>query len=234
VIRVLLADDQGLLRSGLRSLLADDPGIHVVAEASDGDEALALTREHTPDVVLMDIRMPGTDGLAATRAIAADPRLATVRVVILTTFDLDDYIFESLRNGASGFLLKDAEPDELIRAVHTVAAGDSLLSPRATRALVAEYATRSRPPPRSPAHDLLTQREQEVLGHIAAGLPNHEIATRLTISPTTAKAYVSRIITKLGARDRAQLVVYAYETGFVTPGWSTDPAREDPGSASFP
>jgi DNA-binding NarL/FixJ family response regulator len=222
VIRVLLADDQVLLRSGLRSLLADDPDIHVVAEASDGDEALALTRQHAPDVVLMDIRMPGTDGLSATRAIAADPRLAAVRVVILTTFDLDDYIFEALCNGASGFLVKDAEPDELIRAVHTVAAGDSLLSPRATRALIAEYATRSKPPPRSPAHDLLTDREQQVLGHVAAGLANHEIAARLAISPTTAKTHVGRIITKLGARDRAQLVVYAYETGLVTPKWTNE------------
>jgi DNA-binding NarL/FixJ family response regulator len=144
-----------------------------------------------------------------------------VRVVILTTFDLDDYIFESLRNGASGFLVKDAEPDELIRAVHTVAAGDSLLSPRATRALIAEYVTRSKPPPRSPAHELLTDREREVLCHVSAGFPNHEIASRLAISPTTAKTHVSRIITKLGARDRAQLVVYAYETGLVTPGWTT-------------
>jgi DNA-binding NarL/FixJ family response regulator len=221
VTRVLLADDQALLRSGLRSLLADDPDIDVVAEAGDGDEAVALTRRHAPDVVLMDIRMPGTDGLAATRAIGADPRLAAVRILVLTTFDLDDYIFEALRNGASGFLVKDTEPDELIRAIHTVAAGDSLLSPRATRSLIAEYATRSKPPPHSPADELLSAREREVLGHVAAGLSNDEIAAVLSISPTTAKTHVSRVITKLGARDRTQLVVYAYETGIVTPRWTS-------------
>jgi DNA-binding NarL/FixJ family response regulator len=220
MIRVLLADDQALLRSGLRSLLTDDPDIDVVAEAGNGDEAIALTRRHTPDVVLMDIRMPGTDGLAATQAIGADPHLADVRILVLTTFDLDDHIFEALRNGASGFLVKDTEPDQLIRAIHTVAAGDSLLSPRATRSLIAEYTTRSRPPPRSPAHELLTAREREVLGHVAAGLANDEIAELLTISPATAKTHVSRIFTKLGARDRTQLVVYAYETGLVTPQWT--------------
>jgi DNA-binding NarL/FixJ family response regulator len=220
VIRVLLADDQALLRSGLRALLDGEPDIAVVGEAADGAEAARLAAELEPDLVLMDIRMPQVDGLAATKTITADQRLADVRIVILTTFDLDEYVFEALRSGASGFLVKDTEPADLIRAVRTVAAGDSLLSPRATRSLIAEYATRAKPADLSPSLDRLTDREREVMGHVAAGLSNDEIAERLYISPTTAKTHVSRAMTKLGARDRAQLVVYAYETGLVRPGWT--------------
>ena len=220
MIRVLLADDQQLLRSGLRSLLDHEDDLSVVAEAADGDEAVALTRRHHPDVVLMDIRMPRTDGLSATRAITGDPALADVRIVILTTFEHDEYIFEALRSGASGFLVKDTEPSELIRAVRTAAAGDSLLSPGATRTLIAEYASRAKPADLAPSLDVLTEREREVVTHVAAGLSNDEIAARLVISPTTAKTHVSRAMTKLAARDRAQLVVYAYETGLVTPGWT--------------
>jgi DNA-binding NarL/FixJ family response regulator len=220
VIRVLLADDQALLRSGLRALLDGEPDIEVVGEAADGAEAARLAGELEPDLLLMDIRMPHVDGLAATKTITADQRLADVRIVILTTFDLDEYVFEALRSGASGFLVKDTEPADLIRAVRTVAAGDSLLSPRATRSLIAEYATRAKPVDLSPSLDRLTDREREVMGHVAAGLSNDEIAERLYISPTTAKTHVSRAMTKLGARDRAQLVVYAYETGLVRPGWT--------------
>lgn len=222
MIRVLLADDQQLLRSGLRSLLDHEDDLTVVAEAGDGDEAVALTREHQPDVVLMDIRMPRTDGLSATRTITADPTLGAVRIVILTTFEHDEYIFEALRSGASGFLVKDTEPRELIRAVRTAAAGDSLLSPGVTRTLIAEYASRAKPAKLAPSLDALTEREREVVTHVAAGLSNDEIAARLVISPTTAKTHVSRAMTKLAARDRAQLVVYAYETGLVTPGWTGD------------
>lgn len=222
MIRVLLADDQQLLRSGLRSLLDHEDDLTVVAEAGDGDEAVALTREHQPDVVLMDIRMPRTDGLSATRTITADPTLGAVRIVILTTFEHDEYIFEALRSGASGFLVKDTEPRELIRAVRAAAAGDSLLSPGVTRTLIAEYASRAKPAKLAPSLDALTEREREVVTHVAAGLSNDEIAARLVISPTTAKTHVSRAMTKLAARDRAQLVVYAYETGLVTPGWTGD------------
>jgi DNA-binding NarL/FixJ family response regulator len=220
VIEVLLVDDQGLVRAGLRSLLDAEDGIEVVGEGSDGAEAVSLALEHKPDVILMDIRMPGMDGLEATKAIAADSRLDGVHIVILTTFDLDEYVFEGLRSGASGFLVKDTEPADLIRAVRAVAAGDALLSPRATRRLVEEYATRAKPAERSPSLDLLTDREREVMAQVAAGLTNDEIAKALYISPTTAKTHVSRAMIKLNARDRAQLVVFAYETGLVRPGWS--------------
>ena len=220
MIRVLLVDDQALLRSGLRALLDAEAGISVVGEAADGAEAQRLATELEPDVVLMDIRMPGVDGLAATKAITGDPHLANVRIVILTTFELDEYILEALRSGASGFLVKDTEPAELVRAVRTAAAGDSLLSPRATRSLIEEYASRAKPAAVSPALDRLTSREREVMVLVAAGLTNDEIAERLVISPTTAKTHVSRAMVKLGARDRAQLVVYAYETGLVAPGWT--------------
>ena len=219
MIRVLLADDQVLVRGGLRSLLDAEDDIEVVGEAGDGAEALRLAIELHPDVVLMDIRMPGVDGLEATRAISADPSLAGVRIVILTTFDLDEYVFEGIKVGASGFLVKDTEPVDLIRAVRTVAGGEGLLSPRATRRLVEEYATRAKPSGLAPELDLLTEREREVMSHAAAGLSNGEIAALLVISPTTAKTHISRAMIKLGARDRAQLVVFAYETGLVRPGW---------------
>jgi DNA-binding NarL/FixJ family response regulator len=221
MIRVVLVDDQQLLRSGLRVLLEAEPDITVVGDAADGAEAERVVTALEPDVVLMDVRMPGVDGLAATKAITANPSLAGVRIVILTTFELDEYIFEALRSGASGFLVKDTEPAELVRAVRAAAAGDSLLSPGATRSLIAEYAGRAKPAALSPDLDRLTDREREVTGLVAAGLSNDEIARQLVISPTTAKTHVSRSMMKLGARDRAQLVVYAYETGLVTPGWTT-------------
>jgi DNA-binding NarL/FixJ family response regulator len=220
VIRVALADDQVLVRRGLSSLLSAEPDLEVVGEAGDGDEAVAVARAEHPDVVLMDVRMPGADGLAATRAISADPDLDDVRVIILTTFDLDEYVFEALRSGASGFLVKDTEPVELLRAVRTVAAGESLLAPRATRRLIEEYAARAKPAELAPALGQLTDREREVMALVAAGLSNDEIAERLVISGATAKTHVSRAMTKLHARDRAQLVVYAYETGLVRPGWT--------------
>jgi DNA-binding NarL/FixJ family response regulator len=224
VITVLLADDQALVRAGFRALLGAEPDIAVVGEASDGVEAVRLTREHRPDVVLMDIRMPGVDGLEATRRIAAEPALAGTRVVILTTFELDEYVFEALRTGASGFLVKDTEPVELLRAVRAVAAGDALLSPSVTRRVIGEFATagargRTAPPPRE--LEQLTEREREVMMLVAEGLSNDEIAGRLLISPATAKTHVSRAMIKLGARDRAQLVVYAYEAGLIRPGWLT-------------
>jgi DNA-binding NarL/FixJ family response regulator len=220
VIRVLLVDDQALVRAGLRALLDATDGIEVVGEAEDGAEAVRVAAELVPDVVLMDIRMPGMDGLAATKAISADPELSGVRIVILTTFDLDEYVFDGLRSGASGFLVKDTEPADLLRAVRTVAGGEALLSPRATRRLVEEYAARATPAERSPSLERLTDRERQVMAEVAAGLSNDEIAEKLFISPTTAKTHVSRAMIKLGARDRAQLVVYAYETGLVQPGWA--------------
>jgi DNA-binding NarL/FixJ family response regulator len=219
VIRILLADDQQLVRGGLRALLDAEDDLEVVGEAGDGAEAARLAAELRPDVVLMDIRMPGVDGLEATRTVTADPELADVRIVILTTFDLDEYVFEAIRVGAAGFLVKDTEPVDLIRAVRTVAAGDGLLSPRATRRLVEEYASRAKPADLAPELDQLTEREREVMSHAAAGLSNAEIAAVLVISPTTVKTHVSRAMIKLGARDRAQLVVFAYESGLVRPGW---------------
>jgi DNA-binding NarL/FixJ family response regulator len=222
VISVLLADDQALVRAGFRALLNAEADIRVVAEASDGVEAVRQAQLTRPDVVLMDIRMPGVDGLEATRRIAADPALSETRVVILTTFELDEYVFEALRTGASGFLVKDTEPVELLRGIRAVAAGDALLSPSVTRRVIAEFAGpggagRQATPP---AHvDQLTDREREVLVLVAEGLSNDEIAGRLVISPATAKTHVSRTMIKLGARDRAQLVVYAYEAGLIRPGW---------------
>ena len=220
MIRVLLADDQALVRAGFRALLDAQDDVEVVGEADDGDEAVRLSRRLGPDIVLMDIRMPGTDGLAATRAIVGDDRLAGVRIVILTTFELDEYVFEAIRSGASGFLVKDTEPVELLRAVRAVAAGDALLSPGVTRRLIGAFADQARAPQRTPALDSLTVREREVMGLVAEGLSNDEIAERLFVSPMTAKTHVSRAMTKLAARDRAQLVVFAYESGLVRPGWS--------------
>jgi DNA-binding NarL/FixJ family response regulator len=217
-IRVLLADDQTLVRSGFRALLERSDDIQVVAEASDGAEAVELARTERPDVVLMDIRMPGVDGLEAARRITADESLADVRVIMLTTFELDEYVFEALHGGASGFLLKDVEPDELRNAVRVVAEGEALLSPSVTRRLIREFVAqpgRHRPPPER--LDDLTEREREVLALVAQGLSNREIAERLVISPATAKTHVSRTMMKLHARDRAQLVVLAYETGLVRP-----------------
>ncbi len=222
MIRVALVDDQALVRAGFGALLAAEDGIEVVGEAADGEAALRLVRHTRPDVVLMDIRMPGVDGLEATRQIAADPALGAVHVVLLTTFDLDEYVFEALRLGASGFLVKDTEPAELIRAVRLAAGGDALLSPTVTRRLIAEFATRSRPPDRrSPALDALTDREREVVALVAEGLSNDQIADRLCLSANTAKTHVSRAMVKLGARDRSQLVVVAYESGLVRPGWAS-------------
>jgi DNA-binding NarL/FixJ family response regulator len=216
VIRVLLADDQTLVRSGFRVLLERADDIEVVGETATGADAVARARADRPDVVLMDIRMPGMDGLEATRRIAGDRELATVRVIILTTFDLDEYVFEALHAGASGFLLKDVEPDALREAVRIVAGGEALLSPSVTRRLIEEFTSqpgRSRAQP--PALAELTDREREVMELVAAGLSNDEIAAKLVISPATAKTHVSRILMKLAARDRAQLVVLAYESGLV-------------------
>ncbi|KUH80106.1 MULTISPECIES: response regulator transcription factor [unclassified Mycobacterium] len=219
-IRVVIADDQALVRAGFAALLDAQDGIEVVAEADTGAAALASAREFRPDVVLMDIRMPEMDGLAATREIVADPALSGVRVVVLTTFELDEYVFEAMRAGASGFLVKHTEPIELVRAVRVVAEGDALLSPSVTRRLVAEFAARTKAPAGSPAVLAdLTTREREVMALVAEGLTNAEIGGRLFMSPATARTHVSRILTKLGARDRTQLVVIAYETGLVRPGW---------------
>jgi DNA-binding NarL/FixJ family response regulator len=220
VISVLLADDQALVRAGFRALLDAQDDITVAGEADDGEEAVRLARQLRPDVVLMDIRMPGTDGLAATRAIAGDERLAGVKVVILTTFDLDEYVFEAIRAGANGFLVKDTEPTELLRAVRAVVAGDALLSPRVTRRLIEEFATRAKAPAPAPMVELLTEREREVVALVAEGLSNDEIGARLFMSSATARTHVSRAMTKVGARDRAQLVVFAYESGLARPGWA--------------
>jgi DNA-binding NarL/FixJ family response regulator len=218
VIRVLLADDQALVRGGFRMLLESADDIEVVGEASDGEQAVALATSTHPGVVLMDIRMPGTDGLEATRRIAADKSLAGVRVLILTTFEADEYVYQALRAGASGFMVKDTEPAELLQAVRVIARGDSLLSPSITRRLIADIV--ARPAAATSPADLsdLTDREREVLTLVGGGLSNDEIAQRLFLSPLTAKTHVSRIMSKLSARDRAQLVVTAYETGLVRAG----------------
>ncbi len=215
MIRVLLADDQQLIRAGFRALLAAEDDIEVVAEAADGHQAVALAAEHRPDVVLMDVQMPSLDGIEATRRIAADPALAAVRVVVLTNYGLDEYVFAALRAGASGFLVKDIELVELLRGVRVAARGDALLAPGALRALIDEFV--ARPPEPYPTADpgVLTNREREVVRLVARGLSNEEIAAHLVISQTTAKTHVSRAMTKLGARDRAQVVVYAYESGLV-------------------
>ena len=221
-VRVLVADDQALVRAGFVALLAAQEDLEVVGEAADGEQAVELALRLRPDVVLMDIRMPGLDGLAATRRIAAAPGLADVRVVVLTTFELDEYVFEALRSGASGFLVKHTEPADLVRAVRVVAAGEALLSPSVTRRLIAEYAARARPAPDpvvTGALAALTDREREVLALVAQGLSNEEIAERLVLSRATARTHVSRVLAKVGARDRTQLVVLAYESGLVRPGW---------------
>jgi DNA-binding NarL/FixJ family response regulator len=224
-IRVLIADDHSLVRAGFRSVLDLEEDIDVVGEAADGAQAVDAVLRNRPDVVLMDIRMPGVDGLEATRRISGNPNLRETRVVVLTTFDLDDYVFGALRAGATGFLLKGAEPETLVVAVRTVAAGDSLLDPVATRHLIDAFVKADRPEQVAPfvLPKGLTPRELEILRLIAVGLTNQEIAERLFISPLTCKSHVSRILTKLRARDRTQLVVMAYESGFVTPGQTTQP-----------
>jgi DNA-binding NarL/FixJ family response regulator len=238
MIRVVHADDQALIRAGFRVLLEVAEDIEVVGEAVNGEQAVELARSERADVVLMDIRMPGVDGLEATRRIAADDDLAGVKVIILTTFESDEYVYQALRVGASGFLVKDTEPEDLIRAVRVVAGGDALLSPSVTRRLIttlaAQYTAASlaghhlpgQAPPSAHARHLsrLTEREREVLVLVAEGLSNEELARRLFLSPLTTKTHVSRIMTKLEARDRAQLVVIAYESGLVTPGSATFPA----------
>jgi DNA-binding NarL/FixJ family response regulator len=216
VIRVLVVDDQDLVRLGLRALIDSEDDLALAGEAADGLWAVELARQERPDIVLMDIRMPGIDGIEATRRIVADPDLAGTRVIVLTTFELDEYVFDALRLGASGFLVKDTRPAELLRAIRVVAAGEALLSPSVTRRVVREFATRptrvSRPHPRLGA---LTEREREVVGLVGEGLSNDEIAERLVVSPATARTHVSRAMTKLAARDRAQLVVFAYQSGLV-------------------
>lgn len=220
-IRVILADDQALVRAGFRVLVGSAPDIEVVGEAADGQAAIDLARSGGADVLLMDIRMPGLDGIEATRRIAALPDLGGLRVIIVTTFDADGYVFEALRAGASGFLVKDTEPEDLIEAIRVVARGDAVLSPSVTRRLIASIAGRGPTRPIDAATlAVLTDREREVMALVAAGMSNDEIAAALYLSPLTAKTHVSRAMGKLGARDRAQLVVMAYETGLVTPGSS--------------
>ena len=218
-LRVVLADDHVMIRSGLRALLAAEPGLEVVAEADNGHQALAAARTHRPDVIVMDLRMPVLDGLAATRAIAADPELSGVRVLVLTTFDEDELVFQAIRAGAAGYLLKDADPAELLRGIRVAAAGDAALGPQAARRLVTAFATG--PPASGPAAaalGLLTAREREIVALVGRGLSNEEIAERLVISPATSRTHVSRVMIKLGARDRSQLVVFAYESGLVRAG----------------
>jgi DNA-binding NarL/FixJ family response regulator len=217
-IRVVLADDQALVRAGFRALLDRTDDIDVVGEAADGAAAVASARDTVPDVVLMDVRMPVLDGIEATRRITADPSLPNVRVLVLTTFEVDEYVFEALRAGASGFLLKDVEPDDLRQAIRLVAEGQALLSPSVTRRVIAEFSARpQRTPPDHSRLAQLTDREREVMALVARGLTNDEIGARLFMSPATAKTHVNRAMTKVGARDRAQLVVFAYESGLVEP-----------------
>lgn len=214
-IRVVIADDQPLIRMGLRTLIGSEDDLELVGEAEDGRQAVDLVRRVRPDVVLMDVRMPRLDGIAALRAITADPDLSGVKVVVLTTFELDEYVFDALQAGASGFLIKDSEPSDMLRAVRLVAAGESLLSPSVTRRVIDTFTARA---PLRRRHDRLnelTEREREVLGLVGEGLNNDEIGTRLVVSPATARTHVSRVMTKLGARDRAQLVVIAYQSGLV-------------------
>lgn len=222
MIRVLLVDDQALIRSGIRSLLDAEDDIEVVAEAADGREGVALAREHRPDIALIDVQMPVLDGIEATRQIAEDAQLATIHVVILTNYGLDEYIFRALRAGASGFLLKDTEPAELLHALRVVVRGDALLSPAVTRKLVSEFVARPPDAIGSSGMEKLTNREREIVAMVAHGLSNDEIAAAMVLSPATVKTHVSRAMTKLGARDRAQLVVFAYQTGLVHP---RDPVR---------
>ncbi|MFC7547627.1 response regulator [Plantactinospora sp. GCM10030261] len=218
MIRVLIADDQDLVRLGLRTLVESEEGLAVAGEAADGLAAVREARLGRPDVVLMDVRMPGIDGIEATRRIAADPDLSVTRVIVLTTFELDEYVFDALRYGASGFLIKDTRPAELLRAIRLVAEGEALLSPTVTRRVVREFATRpSRVLKPHPRLGTLTDREREVVGLVGEGLSNDEIGKRLVVSPATARTHVSRAMTKLGARDRAQLVVFAYQSGLVDP-----------------
>jgi DNA-binding NarL/FixJ family response regulator len=217
-IRIIVADDQALVRSGFLALLRSEDDIDVVGEAANGYEAVKVTKAERPDVILMDIRMPEMDGLEATRLITADPALKSVRILILTTFDLDAYVHEALRAGASGFLLKDTLPTELLAAVRLVAAGEALLAPSITRRLIEDFVSRPMAPVADPRLDQLTGREREVLTNVARGLSNAELADELFMSHATAKTHVSHLLTKLAARDRAQLVVVAYETGLITPG----------------
>jgi DNA-binding NarL/FixJ family response regulator len=218
-IRVVVVDDQALVRAGFRVLVDSSPDFAVVGEAADGQEALTVIQATRPDVVLMDVRMPVVDGLEATRRIAGSEEFGTTRILILTTFDLDEYVFQALRAGASGFLLKDTPPDDLLAAIRVIAAGEALLAPSVTRRLIADYVSRpDSPAPRSTSVlDVLTDREREVLCSVARGESNTELATALHMSTATAKTHVSRLLSKLGARDRAQLVVIAYEAGLVTP-----------------
>ena len=211
--RVVLVDDQALLRAGFRALIDAEDDLEVVGEAGDGAEAVTVVGESKPDVVLMDIRMPGVDGLEATRQISADPALEETRIVILTTFELDEYVFEAVRHGASGFLVKDTEPVDLLAGIRAVASGDALLSPSVTRRLIEEFATRSRHSAPTDALDPLTEREREIVALVGEGLSNDEIAAELVVSPATVRTHVSRAMVKLHARDRAQLVVFAVQSG---------------------
>ncbi len=217
MIRVLLVDDQALMRAGFRALIEAEDGLEVVGEAADGETAVQMSRRLRPDVVLMDVQMPGLDGIEATRRIAADPEIAAVRVLILTNHGLDSYVIAALRAGASGFLLKDADPADLLQAIAIVARGDALLAPAATRTLISEFIAGPAPADPTAGRDVLTAREQEIVELVARGLSNDEIAERMVISPLTAKTHVNRAMTKLHCRDRAQLVVWAYESGLITP-----------------